>query len=50
MPPSTNSSTPGASRLFNPIDVWCGLGRPQFSRWHRLTLFGGYLLRYALHR
>jgi hypothetical protein len=41
---------PGASRLFNPIDVWRGLSRPQFTPWHRLTLFGGYLLRYALHR
>jgi hypothetical protein len=41
---------PGASRLFKPIDVWRGLSKPQFSAWHRLTLFGGYLLRYALHR
>ena len=41
---------PRASRLFRPIDVWRGLRQPQFTLWHRLTLFGGYLLRYTLHR
>jgi hypothetical protein len=41
---------PGASRVFRPYDVWRGLGRPDFTPWHRLTLFGGYLVRYALRR
>ncbi len=41
---------PGASRVFKPLDVWCVLGRPDFTLSHRLMLFSGYLVRYALRR
>jgi hypothetical protein len=41
---------PGASHLFKPWDVWRGLGEPDFTLWHRLILFGGYLLRHARRR
>ena len=41
---------PGASRVFRPRDVWRGLREPDFTRWHRLMLFAGYLIRYAQGR
>jgi hypothetical protein len=41
---------PGASRVFSPHDVWRGLGNPDFTPWHRLVLFLGYLIRYARGR
>lgn len=41
---------PGASRVFDPYDVWRGLARADFTPWHRLMLFAGYLVRYARRR
>jgi hypothetical protein len=35
---------PSAGRFFAAYDVWRGLGRADFTPWHRLMLFGGYLL------
>jgi hypothetical protein len=41
---------PGASHVFDPYDVWRGLGRADFTPWHRLMLFGEYTLRYVRRR
>jgi len=41
---------PGASHFFDPHEVWRGHGRADFTLWHRLMLFGGFLLRYATRR
>lgn len=41
---------PEAGRFFQPRDVWRGLGEPDFTFWHRLTMFGGYCWDYARRR
>lgn len=35
---------PRAARFFMPREVWRGLGKPDFTLWHRLMLFAGYLI------
>ncbi len=41
---------PGASTFFGLYDVWRGLGRVDFTPWHRLMLFGAFLYRDARRR
>jgi hypothetical protein len=41
---------PRASRFFRPGDVWRGLAGPDFTVWHRLTLFAAYVVGRARRR